>query len=162
EPGSRLYASGDSVRRLADGALDFLGRTDGQVKIRGFRIELGEITAALRSHPAVRDAHVLVRADTQPAGASLAAYVVPCDAGRALLLAQVHAQLVETVDRPLPLVKLFEHPNIRSLARHLEAPSTAAPHLPARGTALRAGRSRLSRRATLSTRPKENAAMFDD
>src|SRR5205823_6122215 len=75
EPGSRLYASGDSVRRLADGKLEFLGRTDGQVKIRGFRIELGEITAALRSHPAVGDAHVLLRTDAQARGGFLAAYV---------------------------------------------------------------------------------------
>ena len=241
EPGSRLYASGDSVRRLADGDLDFVGRKDSQVKIRGFRIELGEITAALRSHPAVRDAHVLVRTDAQVGGNFLAAYVVPSDAGRAptadelrahlardlpaymlpsafvhlpvlplnrsgkvdqralpapdrqpaadrlvapasalearlaeiwrevlkvdrvgvedsffdlgghsLLLAAVHGQLVEALGRPLPLVKLFEHPTIRSLARHLEGTSTAAARQPDRGAQLRAGRARLSRRTRIS------------
>ena len=40
--------------------------------------------------------------------------------GHSLLLAQVHGRLVEALGRPLPLVKLFEHPTIRSLARHLE------------------------------------------
>ena len=240
EPGSRLYVSGDSVRRRADGEIDFLGRTDGQVKIRGFRIELGEITAALRSHPAVHDANVMVRTDGQPGGSFLAAYVVPVDAarqpspddlrahlardlpaymlpsayvylealplrlsgkvdqralpapdrrpavdrlvvptsaletrlaeiwcdvlnvevvgvedsffdlgGHSLLLAQVHGQLVETLERPLPMVKLFEHPTIRSLARHLEGTPTAATRLPDRGAQLRAGRARLNRRANL-------------
>jgi len=93
KPGSRLYASGDSVRRLADGDLDFVGRKDSQVKIRGFRIELGEITAALRSHPAVRDAHVLVRADAQVGGNFLAAYVVASDAGRAPTADELRAHL---------------------------------------------------------------------
>ncbi len=58
-PGDRLYATGDLVRRLADGAIDFLGRRDEQVKIRGFRIELGEIETVLSGHPAVEAAAVL-------------------------------------------------------------------------------------------------------
>jgi acyl carrier protein len=242
KPGSRMYASGDGVRRLADGDLDFVGRKDSQVKIRGFRIELGEITAALRNHPAVLDAHVLVRDDAQVGGNFLAAYVVPSDTARApsadelrahlardlpaymlpsayvhlpalplnrsgkvdqralpapdrqpaadrlvapasalearlaeiwrevlkvdrvgvedsffdlgghsLLLAVVHGQLVEALGRPLPLVKLFEHPTIRSLARNLEGTSTAAAPQPDRGAQLRAGRARLSRRTRIST-----------
>ncbi|HEX2188170.1 MAG TPA: amino acid adenylation domain-containing protein, partial [Longimicrobiaceae bacterium] len=62
-PGERLFRTGDRVRRLADGALEFLGRVDHQVKLRGFRIEPGEVEAALREVQGVRDALVAVRVD---------------------------------------------------------------------------------------------------
>ena len=61
----RLYKTGDLVRYLPDGALEFLGRSDTQVKIRGFRIELDEIASVLRQHVAVKDAAVLVQKNNQ-------------------------------------------------------------------------------------------------
>ncbi|KGJ86780.1 non-ribosomal peptide synthetase [Colwellia psychrerythraea] len=54
-----LYKTGDLVRYLADGNLEYVGRTDEQVKLRGFRIELGEIEHQLSEHEGVDSALVL-------------------------------------------------------------------------------------------------------
>lgn len=58
--GLRCYRTGDRVRWLPDGRLDFIGRQDDQIKVRGFRIELGPVLAALQSIKAVRESTVVV------------------------------------------------------------------------------------------------------
>jgi amino acid adenylation domain-containing protein len=76
EPGERLYKTGDLVRYLADGNLEFLGRIDSQVKIRGFRIELGEIEVLLNQHSDVKESVVISREETI-GNQRLVAYIVP-------------------------------------------------------------------------------------
>ena len=71
----RLYKTGDLVRYLPDGNLEFCGRIDQQVKIRGFRIEIGEIIAVLIQHSDIQDAIVLINEDQGQK--YLVAYLVP-------------------------------------------------------------------------------------
>ncbi|MCE8024896.1 non-ribosomal peptide synthase/polyketide synthase [Billgrantia aerodenitrificans] len=76
--GERLYRSGDRVRQLADGSLEFLGRVDEQVKIRGYRVEPSEIAALLRDQAGVSEAEVIAR-ENEEGRVQLYAYVVMAD-----------------------------------------------------------------------------------
>ena len=71
----RLYHTGDIVRYLPDGNIQFIGRRDGQVKIRGFRIELTEVEEVIRRFPGIKDATVAAFTE-QSGGKYIAAYVV--------------------------------------------------------------------------------------
>ena len=73
--GERVYRTGDRVRFLPNGEVEFMGRTDWQVKVRGFRIELEEIEALLRGCLGVQDAAVAA-VDDAAGEKQLAAYVV--------------------------------------------------------------------------------------
>ena len=73
-PGARLYKTGDLVRYLPDGNIEFLGRLDNQVKLRGYRIECGEIEAVLGQYPDVKES-VVAQKELQ-GDKRLAAYIV--------------------------------------------------------------------------------------
>ncbi len=60
-PSKKIYRTGDLVKWLQDGNIEFLGRMDHQVKIRGFRIELGEIENRLLKHKNIKEAVVIDR-----------------------------------------------------------------------------------------------------
>jgi acyl carrier protein len=98
EPGARLYKTGDLARYLADGNIEFLGRTDHQVKIRGYRIELGEIETVLSEHPKVRETVVLAR-DDDPNDNRLVAYIV--SRGEACTINELRSYLKRKLPEPM-------------------------------------------------------------
>ncbi len=78
DPKARLYKTGDLVRYLPNGCLEFLGRIDNQIKLNGFRIELGEIEAVLLQNTFIQNAIVIIREDV-PGNKRLVAYFVTTD-----------------------------------------------------------------------------------
>ncbi|NRD75887.1 amino acid adenylation domain-containing protein, partial [Shewanella sp. VB17] len=91
---TRLYKTGDLVRYLADGHLEYLGRNDSQVKIRGYRIELGEIETALSLLDSVKQAVVI---DRERDGAKYLAAYVMLTKGHVLDIDSVMASLAQSL-----------------------------------------------------------------
>jgi amino acid adenylation domain-containing protein/thioester reductase-like protein len=76
DPYGRVYKTGDMVKELPNGELDYLGRVDFQIKIGGYRIEPGEIEKHLLSYPKISDAVVVAKKIGDGAD-SLFAYLIP-------------------------------------------------------------------------------------
>ncbi|MBV1911041.1 MAG: amino acid adenylation domain-containing protein [Kangiellaceae bacterium] len=74
DPKAKLYKTGDLVRHLSDGQIEYLGRIDFQVKIRGLRIELGEIESRLAEIEGIKQCVVIVRED-KPGDKKIVAYI---------------------------------------------------------------------------------------
>jgi amino acid adenylation domain-containing protein/non-ribosomal peptide synthase protein (TIGR01720 family) len=92
-PGERLYKTGDRVRYVGEGNIEYQGRVDDQVKVRGYRIELGEIEAVLRGHAEVKEAVVVVR-EEEVWEKQLMAYLVSTSEPRPTVT-QLHTYLRE-------------------------------------------------------------------
>ena len=132
----RLYRTGDRVRLLSTGELQFLGRRDNQIKLRGFRIELGEIESLLTSHPAVHEAAAVTQ-EFQPGDQRLVAFVAPSRPESLDLRLELHAWLSERLPRhAVPATILIErtlpktsHGKIDRLALAQKAvvPTSTAP-----------------------------------
>jgi amino acid adenylation domain-containing protein/thioester reductase-like protein len=113
DPAAYLYKTGDLARYLADGNIEFLGRSDQQVKVHGYRIETAEVEAALAEHPAVRQAVVLAHG----AGSS-----------QARLVAYVLASTALSLPAPAPLVEPGSKGTAANESRNMNAlKNTAHP-----------------------------------
>ncbi|MCP5758076.1 enterobactin non-ribosomal peptide synthetase EntF [Klebsiella pneumoniae] len=116
-PGERMYRTGDVARWLANGAVEYLGRSDDQLKIRGQRIELGEIDRVMSALPDVAQAvsHACVFNQAAATGGDarqLVGYLVS-DSGLPLDTAALKAQLAEQLPPhmvPVVLMQLAELP----------------------------------------------------
>jgi len=133
EEDPRLYKTGDLVRYLENGNLDFLDRMDQQVKIRGFRIELGEIESFLKVAPNIYDAAVIMRQDNGT-DKTLVAYVVPLDNQtinnveiREFLKHKLPDYMIPVIYVQLPQIPLT--PNGKVDRRALPAPDASRPDL---------------------------------
>jgi len=127
----RLYRTGDIVRHVQDGRLQFMGRTDQQIKIRGVRVELGEIEVILRGHADVGDAVVVVTEDDTN-DKKLIGYVVPA-AGKSPSVTGLQQYLGTKLPKVLvPTAILFlsefpKTPNGKLDRRALPKPDQATP-----------------------------------
>ncbi|HGU6744640.1 enterobactin non-ribosomal peptide synthetase EntF [Klebsiella quasipneumoniae] len=116
-PGERMYRTGDVARWLANGAVEYLGRSDDQLKIRGQRIELGEIDRAMSALPDVAQAvsHACVFNQAAATGGDarqLVGYLVS-DSGLPLDTAVLKARLAEQLPPhmvPVVLMQLADLP----------------------------------------------------
>ena len=114
---ARAYRTGDIVRLLPDGNLDFIGRNDGQVKVRGFRIELTEIEGVVREFAGIRDATVQAFEDEATGEKFVAAYVVSdeeidVEALNAFIEKQKPPYMVPAVTMQIPSIPLNQNQKV--------------------------------------------------
>ena len=117
---SRIYKTGDIVRYLPDGNLQFVGRRDGQVKIRGFRIELKEVESVVREFPGIKDATVQAFDDPN-GGKFIAAYIVSdeqvdIDALNNFILDQKPPYMVPAVTMQIDTIPLNQNQKVNKRA----------------------------------------------
>ncbi|KAF5071159.1 Linear gramicidin synthase subunit D [anaerobic digester metagenome] len=119
-PDDRIYYTGDIVRYLSDGNIEFVGRRDAQIKIRGFRVELTEIEAVIRQFPGITDATVVAYDD--PSGVKyIVAYVVaemPVDVAalNAFIEAEKPPYMVPAVTMQLEAIPLNQNLKVNKKA----------------------------------------------
>ena len=117
---SRCYRTGDIVRYLPDGNIQFVGRRDGQVKIRGFRIELKEVEAVIREFPGINDATVQAF-DDENGGKFIAAYIVSdeqvdIEALNSFILDQKPPYMVPAVTMQIEAIPLNQNQKVNKKA----------------------------------------------
>ena len=131
---NRVYRTGDIVRYLPTGDIQFVGRRDGQVKIRGFRIELKEVEAVIRKFPAIKDATVQAFDDPN-GGKFIAAYIVSAEkidieALNAFILDQKPPYMVPAVTMQIDSIPLNQNQKVNKRALPKPVPSVATASQP--------------------------------
>ena len=116
----KAYRTGDIIRFLPNGMLDFIGRHDGQVKVRGFRVELTEIEEIIRRFDGIKDATVAAFDD--PAGGKyLCAYVVSdgkvdIDALNSFIATEKPPYMVPAVTMQIDVIPLNQNQKVNKRA----------------------------------------------
>ena len=118
---ARCYRTGDIVRYLPSGDIQFVGRRDGQVKIRGFRIELKEVEAAIREFPGIKDATVQAFDEEGGNGKFVAAYIVSdqqvdIEALNSFILDQKPPYMVPAVTMQIDTIPLNQNQKVNKRA----------------------------------------------
>ena len=103
--GGGTYRTGDLARMMPDGTFEFAGRVDSQVKVRGVRVEPAEVESALRSHPQIVDAAVVL-----DDAADLVGHLAVTD--HQLDLHDVGAYLTDLLPTPMIPAKWHIHPSL--------------------------------------------------
>jgi amino acid adenylation domain-containing protein/thioester reductase-like protein len=127
----RAYRTGDIVRYLPSGDIQFVGRRDGQVKIRGFRIELKEVEAVIREFPGIKDATVQAF-DDENGGKFIAAYIVSdeqvdIEAMNNFILDQKPPYMVPAVTMQIEKIPLNQNQKVNKKALPKPVKSVAVP-----------------------------------
>ncbi|WP_432732458.1 amino acid adenylation domain-containing protein [Jeongeupia wiesaeckerbachi] len=139
--GERVYRTGDRVRLLATGAIEYLGRADDQVKIRGYRVELSEVAATLLAQPGVAEAQVFAH-DAGDDRLQLVAYLVGNALDNGLDGVALKAELAKTLPDymvPAYLIPLARMPltaNGKLDRKALPAPTAVAAQAASSATGL--------------------------
>ncbi len=128
---ARVYRTGDIVRFLPSGDIQFVGRRDGQVKIRGFRIELKEVEGIIREFPGIKDATVQAF-DEEGGGKFIAAYIVSDDtvdieALNNFILDQKPPYMVPAVTMQIDAIPLNQNQKVNKRALPKPEKKAAAP-----------------------------------
>ena len=126
-PGSRLYKTGDMVRYLASGSLEYLGRRDFEIKVRGHRIDVRQVEKVLHASDDILQAVV-----SGWNGSQLVAYLVSREqvdldvqAIRRYVSEHLPTYMVPTLYMQLPTLPTL--PSGKIDRRSLPAPASPPP-----------------------------------
>jgi amino acid adenylation domain-containing protein len=115
EASQTLYYTGDLVRMLADGSLEYLNRVDDLVKLSGIRVELSEISFSLGGcHPSVENIETLILSRPDRPTNVLVAFLSAPEAASAN-----HDQLLVQNDTALEVARAASDKAHHSLPSHM-------------------------------------------